>query len=167
MHPEAHAFVGRVAAANQYGAVVEIGSRDINGSVRAWFDTPSYWGIDLFPGPSVDEVADAVRWRPATRVDCVVCCEVLEHAPDVEAIVVCASESLRVGGQFIMTCATDPRGPHSAHDGLELRPGEHYGNVAPEEFSRMCRDSGMEIEALEVHVERGDLYAVARKLGGP
>jgi len=37
--------------------VLEIGSLDINGSIRIFFDTPSYIGVDVGEGRGVDIVA--------------------------------------------------------------------------------------------------------------
>jgi len=163
MHREAFDFVSRVVYGKLYASVIEIGSRDINGSVRPLFVVEHYHGIDLYPGRGVDEVADAMTWRPAAPVDCVVCCEVLEHAPDAPGILLTVSRCLQPNGTFIMTCATDPRAPHSARDGGIVRSGEYYGNISPTGFVAMTAAVGLEVELIEVHGDRGDLYAVARK----
>ena len=167
MHEEAFSFVYLTIFENdlRFDSVVEIGSRNINGSVRPLFEAiaDSYYGIDLAPGPDVDEVADAVTWRPAEKVDCIVCCEVLEHAPDLDGMVCMISESLKPGGKLVMTCATDPRVPHSAHDGLQVRIDEHYENVAPEFFHDLCSAYDLKILHQEVSRERGDLYVLAEK----
>ena len=162
MHPEAFEFVRRFADGKTFGSVVEIGSRDINGSVKPLFDTPDYWGVDLYPGVGVDEVADATDWVAEPPADCIVCCEVLEHAPDIGAILRNIARSLNPGGCFVMTCATHPRAPHSSHDGGHVRPTEHYANVDPAEFQQTVEGLGIFIELMEVHPDRGDLYAVAR-----
>src|SRR5208283_1437369 len=67
------------------GRVLEVGSMDINGSIRPAFgDASEYIGIDLTPGPGVDRVMSAhdldQAW-PAGWFDTVVCCEMLEHDP--------------------------------------------------------------------------------------
>lgn len=166
MHAEAMEFVSRTLIGKKFSNVVEIGSRNINGSVRGLFSGKageSYWGIDLYDGPDVDEVADAVDWRPEGKVDCVICCEVLEHAPDVNGILKMVSESLSAGGWFIMTCAGPGRKPHSSIDGGPVRPHEHYANVAPAGFQELCEINGLYIDQIEHHEGRGDLYAVAQK----
>ncbi|MGA9997080.1 MAG: methyltransferase domain-containing protein [Pyrinomonadaceae bacterium] len=168
MHDEAFYFIYRALYENggmKMRSVVEIGSRNVNGSVRPLFEqiAQNYYGIDLAPGPDVDEVADAVDWRPAERVDCIVCCEVLEHAPDVEGVVRMISESLEKKGVLLMTCATDPRPPHSAYDGGVVRIGEYYQNVAPEIFHDFCSAHDLKILHQEIHLKRGDLYVVAEK----
>lgn len=156
MHPEAFAFA---AAHAKPGSVVEIGSRDINGSVRHLF-SGDYCGLDLEPGPGVDLVCDAVLYD-APPVDIVVCLEVLEHAPEPARVVAAAKRLLRRGGLLILTAACDPRPAHSGHDGGTLVEGEHYANVDPELLSRWLR--GWSRSSVETHPERGDVYAVATK----
>ena len=58
-------------------AVLEIGSYDVNGSIRSLFDTEHYVGVDLVAGPGVDVVADgqSVDYPDAT-FDVVLSCEV-------------------------------------------------------------------------------------------
>lgn len=170
MHAEAYDFVARVCAEQFPSAlrrgrllVVEFGSLNINGSVRGLFAPARYHGIDVQPGPDVDELADAVTWRSPTAVDVVVCCEVLEHTPQLEGVVASAAANLRSGGWFIVTCATEPRAPHSAVDGGALVPGEYYGNVDASRLLRAFWTSGFTLERIEANRERGDLYALARQ----
>src|SRR5437660_12882406 len=61
-HPEQRGFFAAVAEANQRlitGAkVLEIGSYDVNGSVRSLFSAAhEYVGVDLQGGPGVDLIA--------------------------------------------------------------------------------------------------------------
>jgi hypothetical protein len=164
MHKEAYEYVRAQALNLAFDNVVEFGSLNINGSVRSLFDTDSYYGIDLQAGPGVDEIADAVTWKsPEGEVDCIVCCEVLEHAPDVPGIIENAYDNLGQNGLLIITCATNPREPHSAVDGGPIRPFEHYENVEPDELRALFQGS-FGIVDLKVSRERGDLYCVARKL---
>jgi SAM-dependent methyltransferase len=116
--------------------VLEIGSRNLNGGVRDLFPrTTFYWGIDVWEGPGVDEVARAQDWEAPEPFDLVICTEVLEHVEDWPLIVRTASRSLREGGSAIFTMATDPRGSHSGIIPDVLQPGEYYGNVPPTELA--------------------------------
>jgi len=85
MTPGVARFVSRVADAQGLGGnVIEVGARNVNGTVRHVFDgrATSYTGVDLVACPGyVDVVADAMAWAPDELVDGVVCCEVLEHVP--------------------------------------------------------------------------------------
>lgn len=164
MHAEALEFVARTASTYYFELVIEFGSRNINGSVRSVIFCNRFWGIDLCPGPDVDEVADCAMWRNSEDpADLVVCCEVLEHSPNVEGIVLSAYENLKPGGMFLMTCATYPRKPHSAADGGPLQPGEHYENVDPDIFRATAQSVGFKVAEMDCHLTRGDLYAVAHR----
>jgi predicted methyltransferase len=167
MHAEAMQYVAGWAKGRTYRRVLEFGSLNINGTARdviATYDDESYFGIDVQDGYGVDEVVDAVDYRAALPVELVVCCEVLEHAADVPGIVRSAFENLIPGGVFLVTCATEPREPHSAVDGgPKLREKEHYANVEPETLVTLCRKQGFIVQDTQVHLMRGDLYLRAKR----
>lgn len=166
MHPEAMAYVARTVQRFMPppATILDVGGRDINGSPRLLFPGSTYLVIDLEDGPGVDVVGDASRWRPEAPVDLVLNVEVLEHAPDPRTLLDAAWECLVPGGRLVVTCATDPRAPHSGHDGGPPWPGEHYANIAPEELKAWLAPWD-EIE-MEVHPDRGDLYATAMRPHG-
>jgi hypothetical protein len=68
------------------GRVLEVGSYNVNGTIRDVFqqDAESYIGIDIIPGPGVDQVLPSheIRrvWSNGT-FDTVICNEMLEHDP--------------------------------------------------------------------------------------
>ena len=161
MHPEALAYVARTAQRFMPSPirVLDQGGRDVNGSPRMLFPGSTYVVIDLEDGPGVDVVGDARQWRPHARVDLALSVEVLEHAPDPEALLRAAWDCLVPGGRLIVTCAAHPRAPHSGHDGGPLREGEYYRNVTEEELKGWLADWD-EVE-MELHPDRGDLYATA------
>jgi hypothetical protein len=148
--------------------VLEIGSKDINGSARSVIDVPAqpiarYLGTDLSPGPGVDLVVDGEDVAPDFVPDTIVCCEVFEHTPRWPQILARAFALLEGGGYVLLTMATDPRGAHSAVDGGPLRAGEYYGNVPPVALVDVLTDCGFEEIRIVVADVRGDLYAVAQK----
>lgn len=146
------------------GHVVDIGGRDVNGTVRHLFaDATSYTGIDLQPGFGVDVVGDFTAWEPPHLVDTVVCCEVLEHAPNWQDIVRHSADILNQGGRLILTCATDGRAPHSGIHGGALFPGEHYYNVPAEDLVDCVEDAGFYQVQLDVIEADGDVRLVAVK----
>jgi hypothetical protein len=165
MHPNAYKFIARVVAdLPARGQVIEVGGRDINGSVRGLFGTSRYISIDLVDGPGVDIVGDILDFVPdqALAVDTVVCCEVFEHSPDWPGIVGKGFELLQEGGIMMVTCATDPRPPHSAVDGGQIRNGEYYANVSPEQLRGELARYFDKVQ-VEINEPVGDLYAVASK----
>lgn len=144
-------------------SVLEIGSLDINGGVRSLFsdDEIHYHGVDVVAGRGVDEVADAAAWRPDRPYDAVVSTEVLEHAPRWDLIIATSWRALAPGGRLLLTCATDPRPPHSAVDGLDVRDGEHYRNVPPGDVISIASRWDVDRLVVEAHQGRGDLYVRA------
>ncbi len=131
MHAEAYTWVQRHAA-SELGAVLEIGGRNINGSVRPLFPIADpYRTLDVVPGDGVDIVADAADWTPDRKYDVVVCTEVFEHTPRWPEICATALRALAPGGLFVATMAGPGRPDHSAVDGGPLRGGEYYENVDP------------------------------------
>lgn len=167
MHSEAFAFVAHAVRAHAaQSPVYEIGSLNINGSVRCLFDRSagSYIGIDVVSGPDVDLVADGATYRPPMIPQTVVCCEVLEHTPDAEAVVRQAASVLAFGGLLILTCAGEGRAPHSAVDGGALRPGEFYRNIPSDQLHQWARASGITpLVSLADPVNHGDCYFVGRQ----
>lgn len=139
--------------------VIDIGGRDVNGTVRHLFDATAFTSVDLFPGPAVDIVADFcdVVLDP---VDVVVCCEVAEHTWSWRQIVARASETLRPGGVFIFTAAGPTRPPHSALDGGQVRDGEWYENVHSVDLDPVL---AAHFARYEIDVHGDDIRAVAWK----
>lgn len=162
MHVEAASFVALTAhRLGPFKNVLELGGRNINGSVRTYFGAADYVSVDIVAGPGVDVVADATTYRPEERFDAVVCCETFEHAEDADGFVATAWGALRPGGWLIVTAACPPRAAHSAVDGGPLRLGEFYRNVAPDLLASWL--VGWKDTEIETHEDRGDIYAVARK----
>jgi len=83
VHDSVQEYVGScVAIARlEHSNVLEVGSRDINGSVRGFFKGP-YIGIDSVDGDGVDQVMNSHALAfPDEAFDVVVCCETIEHDP--------------------------------------------------------------------------------------
>lgn len=160
MHDSAYSFVERTVHELEIGperSVAEFGSRDVNGSVRPLFG-PDFTGLDVTDGPGVDIVADGAKWIADRKYDCVVSCEVLEHAEDWREIVANMARCVRSGGSIIITCATGSRKPHSAVDGGSLRDLEYYGNVDPEELRTALKgfSEDIHVEVRDVGPNHGD-----------
>jgi SAM-dependent methyltransferase len=172
VHVQAYDFVARHARDARHAddgaavAVLEIGSLDVNGSVRPLFPHAArYHGIDIAPGPGVDEVADAADWRCDGAFDVVVSTEVLEHAPRWRDVLENAWAALVPGGRLLMTCATEPRPPHSAVDGWDVREGEWYENVGVANLLAVVQAWRPKRWLVEVARDRGDLYLRADRHG--
>ena len=60
--------------------VLEVGSLDLNGTVRGSFTNCDYTGLDVGPGPGVDIVCSGhVYDAPDNTFDTVISCESFEH----------------------------------------------------------------------------------------
>lgn len=73
--------------------ILEIGSYDVNGSVRKYFESfgpKCYYGVDITEGPCVDEICDAEnvldRFGPKS-FDIVILTEVLEHVTNWQKVI--------------------------------------------------------------------------------
>lgn len=123
------------------GSILEVGSMNVNGSVRDSFDQADYVGIDQAPGPGVDEVVNvhyipgrALQAGPIPRLaqpnDLVLCLEVLEHDPDPVGLVrVLRSYCLKPGGLLVLSTPTSGF-PEHRH---------------PKDYWRFMRDAYQEI----------------------
>ena len=91
-----------VRALGLTGKTLEVGSRDVNGSVKRLFT--DYTGIDRIQGQNVDIVADGHDIPfPDETFDNVLCLETLEHD---DAFLLTAGECRRVlkkGGSLVIT----------------------------------------------------------------
>jgi SAM-dependent methyltransferase len=158
-----HAAVGEWVARHApecAGDVVDVGGRDINGTVRAIFaDARSYLSVDPIDGPGVDVAVPFEEWDG--EADTVVCCEVAEHCEHWELLVEHAFDVLRPGGVFIFTAAGPGRGRHSAIDESPIREWEWYENVEPGVLEAVMTDAGF--VGVVVDVAGSDVRAVGVK----
>jgi hypothetical protein len=163
MHTEAFAWVSRYRTREPV-AVLDIGARNINGSVRPLFaKADPYRTLDIAPGDDVDIVADAADWSPDREYDVVVCCEVFEHTPRWPEICKTAFSALRPAGLFVATMAGPGRPEHSAVDGGPLHPGEYYGNVSPDELRGTLTGLGFVDVVVNRQASPADVRCAARR----
>lgn len=90
------------------GRLLEVGSRDINGSPRSVFtDARNYIGVDIEAGPGVDAVmhGDDLGF-PDHFFDTVVCMECLEHCVRPWMVVAEMRRVLRSGGLLWVSAPT-------------------------------------------------------------
>ncbi len=116
-HKDQFEFVERIKAVfPEYFTrcrVLEVGSLDINGSVRRLFENCEYIGLDVAAGNGVDVVCQAQDYAaPDASFDLVISCEVMEHNPYWKETINNMIRMTRPGGLVVMSCATLGRPEH-------------------------------------------------------
>jgi SAM-dependent methyltransferase len=97
----------------QQARVLEVGSLDINGSVRDLFSGCSYIGVDLQPGPGVDLACPGhLLALPSASFDTVISAECFEHNPFWRETLANMLRMARPGGLVLVSCATTGRKEH-------------------------------------------------------
>lgn len=140
--------------------VLEIGSLDINGSVRQFFDDCQYIGVDLGEGKGVDLVAKGEELDyDDCLFDVVISCECLEHNPEWARTF---NNMVRMSsGLVIMTCATTGRPEHGTRrTSPQDAPfcGDYYQNLTEEDIRSNCNlDSFVQYE-FSTNAHPADLY---------
>jgi hypothetical protein len=170
-HPQQQRFVARVAALHQSdGALLEIGSLDVNGSVRSCFPRAApYVGIDLAPGPCVDVVASGHDFGADRSFDTVVTTECLEHDPGWADTLRNIVRVLRPGGTLILTCATRGRHEHGTtrtSPAMSPSTNDHYRNLTAVDVVPVIADD-LRVDLVATCWSSFDLYLVARKPPAP
>jgi hypothetical protein len=148
MHDQAYQWVARWAAEAADVDVLDVGGRDVNGTVRELFtDARTYTGVDLYPGDGVDWVGDFLDYQPDWSFGAILHLEVAEHTPDWRKHLAHARDLLAPDGLLIFTAAGPGRAPHSAVTGRTFRRtprlgrgGEYYENVDPGDLADTLSD---------------------------
>lgn len=148
-HPEQTGFFEIVARSNadliDGGSVLEIGSYDVNGTIRRIFDGASdYIGVDLTEGPGVDHVGFGHEYRAPHLVDLSISAECFEHDENWAATFENMVTSTRPGGLVVFTCASRGRPEHGTRrTDAALSPGtqavglDYYQNLTEADFTTL------------------------------
>ena len=141
---------------------LDVGGRNVNGSVRAELPNTRWTGLDMRSGPDVDIVADAATWVPDGQYDIVIATELFEHAENWKAIIRTMWLALDQSGPgiFISTCASFGRPSHGASGEWGVPEGEWYCNVHVEDL-RDELDHYFDAVSVEYNPNPGDAYAIA------
>jgi SAM-dependent methyltransferase len=141
MHVEVHQFVSQVKQMlPQYfqdKKVLEVGSLNINGSVRIYFDNCDYTGIDLAEGPGVDKIISIHELNEPETYDVVISTEMLEHDKHWQTSLRQMYSNVKPGGLFILTCAAPERPEHgTTRTSPQDSPftTDYYRNISAEDF---------------------------------
>jgi len=167
-HPAQQNFIERIKGAYpdyfENKKILEVGSLNINGTVRIFFNNCDYLGIDVGPGRDVDLVCQGQDLdHPDNTYDVSISCECFEHNPYWVETFHNMIRMTRTGGMVIMSCATTGRLEHGTarttpHD-APLIPWDYYMNLTEQDFVREFDLENIfgkyEFEVYDVH---HDLY---------
>lgn len=134
----------------QSSSVLEVGSLNINGSIRDFFTECQYIGLDLGEGQGVDLVCPGQDYgEKAGRFDVVASCECMQHNPRWRETWINMLRLLKPDGLMLMTCATAGRRQHSTEQfsndlsPFKLSIGQnYYRNLLKEDFEAIIVHSG-------------------------
>lgn len=155
--------------------VLEVGSLDVNGSVRELFESCDYTGIDVGPGPGVDVVVSGQDYdAPDGSFDVVISAECMEHNPAWVATIENMIRLLRPDGLFVLTCAAPGRREHGtarsepSSSPLTVQLGQdYYRNLSPSDIVRAGALSGLGLVASWMNWRVRDTYLVGFKASSP
>lgn len=124
-------------------SILELGSYDVNGSIRTIFDnTSKYVGLDLIKGPGVDIVYDGKNIPINQEFDLCISCECFEHNPNYFENFIKMIELAKKDGLVVFTCASIGRREHGTTDSnFRSSPGSmkkwnYYKNLKKSHFTK-------------------------------
>lgn len=177
-HAQQRLFVETVSKclAIQYAdtKILEIGSYDVNGSVRAYFPGSNYTGVDLTDGPGVDLVGKGEEVAyPDNSFDISISCECFEHNPNWGQTLKNMHRMTKTGGVILFTCATTGRLEHgTVRTSPRRSPGsqsigwDYYKNLTERDIRNKIQISEMFSKYFFMtNKESKDLYFVGFKRG--
>lgn len=170
-HAQQRAFIERVVHSHprhfESSTVVEIGSLNINGTVRDYFVDPvQYVGVDLAEGACVDMVCDGQDVDlPSDSCDVAISTECFEHNPNWRETFLNMVRMTRPGGLVIFTCATTGRAEHGTarttpHDSpFTVAQGwTYYRNLTADDFLDLGLTDLFRQYEFDVNAASHDLY---------
>ena len=151
-------------------SVLEIGSHNVNGGLRALFPDSNYLGVDLSPGDNVDLVYDGINFDflEGRTFDLIISAECFEHNPYYKENLRDLKKHLNKGGFFIISTATTGRLEHgTSRTDLAMSPGtadagwNYYGNISKNDLKKALLFYDYRIIFLKSDHWFNDLYCVA------
>lgn len=126
----------------EWASVLEIGSLNINGTIRDFYNNCAFTGVDVGAGDCVDIVAfgENLKFRDST-FDSIVSSELMEHCQNWQRVFENMIRMSKPGGVVVMTCAGPNRPEHGTtrsdidSSPLTVAAGiEYYENRAGADF---------------------------------
>jgi len=116
MHKEANDFIEsmiiKFPEAFEHRNVLDVGSLDINGNNRKYFNHCKYTGLDIGPGRNVDIVCPIHLFESESKFETIISTEMLEHDIHWKSSLLKMIELLDDEGSILITCAGINREEH-------------------------------------------------------
>lgn len=169
-HIQQIAFINRIKVLYpsyfNHVRVLDLGSLDINGNNRIFFEDSVYIGLDIAPGKNVDVISTAHEYRDENLFDVIISTEMLEHDPHYRESLTNACTLLKPNGLFIFTCASKNRNIHGTFTiGVDDNPlgsrlyGDYYKNLEETDIREAIDiDRLFHVYYFEYESCHGDLY---------
>jgi hypothetical protein len=149
--------------------IMEIGSYNVNGTIKNSFEFEKYFGIDLSPGPNVDIVGSGHEIDLLSEgINLCISSECFEHNPFWKETLENMAKHLTGGGYIVITSAINGRLEHGTfRTDPKHSPGStsvgwsYYKNIEPTEFSSFIKGlPGYRQSFIYTQCITFDLYAV-------
>ena len=139
--------------------VLEIGSLDMNGSIREAFDDCEYIGLDRRAGKGVDVVCYAHNYYSPTPFQTIISTGTLEHDRHAWLTMQAVYSLLEEKGVFICTCANVN---FQRHD-IECGEDYWYKNISIEEMKGWVNEFGFNLLCVEEDAKKRELFFVLER----
>lgn len=143
--------------------VLEVGSWNVNGTVRDFFSDCDYVGIDLAEGKDVDIICAGHVFKDDKSFDVAISCECFEHNMYWLETFVNMISHVNMGGLIVVTCATTGRLEHGTSKcapecSMSIGEfGDYYKNLTEDDFKN-CLDMDFWFTEWKFEVNGTDLY---------
>ena len=123
-------------------SILEIGSYNVNGTIRDIFVNQRYVGVDVKNGPGVDIVYDGLNLDIQEKFDLSISCECFEHNPYYLENFKKMIELTKNDGVVVFTCASLFRKEHgttrttSADSPGSMEKWDYYKNLFKKDFEK-------------------------------
>ncbi len=153
---------------NSESKILEIGSYDVNGTIRQFFPNNKIIGIDISSGPNVDIIYSGYHQIFQNHsFDLIICCEVFEHTPHWEEVIKHIMRYLKSDGICIITCASTGRLEHGTRrvspmssPGTQAEYHDYYKNLSKNDLKRIIKKYQLVNYYLKYNFFSSDLYFV-------
>jgi SAM-dependent methyltransferase len=133
--------------------VLELGSLNINGTPRQFFEGCEYIGVDRQAGDGVDVVCKAHEFKSRKKFDVVITTEMLEHDKYADLSIENAWKLLKRDGVLIATMANINRAPHYEFVGED----NYYENISRERVGGWIQKLGVKKSEIEEDEKKEDI----------